>query len=477
VILKKAKTAVFWSLFSTFGGMVLQLIFGVIMARLLTPKDFGIMSIAIVISVVSKGIIDGGFYQAIIQKKNIDKDELSAVFKINLIISIILSLLIYFNSANIASFFDEQSLLLILKIFSFIIVVESLSGIQKAILIKEIQFKLISKIELISIFIASIVGILLALNDFGVYSLMYKIGLQVILTTCLFWVLHPIKINWFASWSKLKGLFNFGIKVYAADQIEIVSNQIAVALIGKVYNSENLGYYTKAIQYQNLLSQTVIVSINKVVFPTFAKIQNEDDKLKGGYRILIKLSTLVIFPLMFASILISKELILLLIGDQWIETIPYFRILCIGGMVYPFTVFNLNIIKVKGLGSLYFKVCLFSKGLLLPAILVGMNFGILGVIYAIIIQQIIAAVINSIYSGKLINFTLLDQLKDVYIYFISALLLFIIGILIKSVYNIGALGNISSISITLFMFFISYLGLLFIFKKEDIKKLFELIFR
>jgi O-antigen/teichoic acid export membrane protein len=469
----KAKNAVFWSMFSTVGGIVIQMGYGVIMARLLTPYDFGLIAMAMVIITICKSFVDSGFYQAVIQKKEVNSNELSAILNLNLVLALVLCSSILLFSNNLADFFGEQNLIEIFSILAFTLLVEAFSLVPRAVLVKEIQFKLVSKIAIFSTLISSIVGVILALNDFGVYSLVYKSVLQIVLSTSFYWIFHPIKINFFTSFKYLKGFFNFGSKVFIADQIEVISNQITFGLIGKKFNSSDLGYFSKAFQYQGLLSQTIVVSINKVVFPTFSKVQDDDVKLKNGYRVLMRISAFFILPLMLISLINGNELIIILLGDQWGEAIPYFKILCIGGVFYPFTVFNLNIIKVKGLGGLYLKTCLISKGILVPAVLIGLNFGITGVAIAIIAQQIFAAIVNSIFSGKLINYTFSQQIKDVSPFFISAILAVVPGLLIYS--YLASLHFIYSITITSLLFILIYFCSLFLLAKSELILIYKTI--
>lgn len=469
----KAKSAVFWSMVSSFGSIIIQIVYGIIMARLLTPYDFGLIAMAMVVITISRSLVDSGFYQAVIQKKEVNRDELSAVFKFNLILALLLSTSIFLFSNKLAQFFGERNLSEIFSLLALTIILEAFSLIQRAILIKEIKFKLISKIEIFSLLVSSVLAILLALNDFGVYSLVYKALVQVLLTTLCYWVFHPLKVNLLASFNYLKVFLNFGSKVFVADQIEVISNQITYGIIGKRFNSSDLGFFTKASQYQSLISQTAIVSINKVVFPTLSKIQDDDVKLKSSYRILIKLSSFFIFPIMFIAIINGKEFVSLLLGDQWEQSIPYFKILCIGGLFYPFTVFNLNIIKVKGLGTMYLKVCLITKGALLPMVLIGLNFGIVGISIAIITHQIFAATVNSSFSGKLIDYSLRMQIKDVFPSFISAIIALVAGLQVYS--YLDEMLSPYTIVIKTLLFVLIYLSSLYIIAKKEIVMMYKTI--
>lgn len=453
----KAKIAVLWSFISSFGSLIIQFIFGVVMARLLTPKDFGTMGIAFVFIVISKSITDSGLYQALIQKKDTTNDEFSVVFKFNLIFSIFLNIIIYASAQKISFFFQDDIVGSVLKLLSFLVFIESLSIIQRAILLKHLKFDTIAKAEIISILIGGLVGIYFAYNSYGVHSLVYRTLTQSFLITAIFWIFNPFKINLSVSWKKIFPLFNFGFKIFLADQIENIGNHLATIIIGKKYSSTDLGFYSKADQYQRILTTTPLVAINKVVFPSFSKIQENDEKLKKGYKFLMKCTMMILFPVCFLSILIADNLIIFLIGDQWVESIIYFKLLCLGGMIYPLTIFNLNIIKVKGYSKLYLKTCLITKGLLIPFILIGLNFGIEGMVISIICQQLFAAIINIYISGRLVNYKIFEQLKDILIYFILSFSVYLTLSFLKIKFDYFNFSNFENIVYYSFVFIVSYL--------------------
>lgn len=417
---QKAITATRWSLLATIGGTIIQLCYGVVIARLLAPEDFGLIALSMVTIALSKGLVDSGFYQALIQSRLVSLNQYSAVLKINVAIGLFLCILTNTFSSWGATFFGHPELSTILKCLSSIIIFESLTVVQRASLSRNFKFKEIANIELFAGIVSSIIAVLLALLGIGVYSLVIKLVLQACLVTTLFWLYAPIKINLRARLSTIKKLGQFGTKIFIADQLEIVANQVTTAMIGKQYNPASLGYFTKGRQYQQLLGQTLIIGVNKVVYPVFSKVQGDDIKLKQGYNNVNKVAYFLTFPLMLFGILQGDSIIILLLGENWIDSAQFFKIFCFGGLAYPATVFNLNVIKVKGKGKLYLHLSLLTKGLILPFVFCGLSFGITGAAIALALHQWFMAAVNSYHSGKLVDYHISEQIRDISSYAIAS---------------------------------------------------------
>ena len=470
----KTVKGVTWSLLGTILNILIQVCAGIVLARLLEPADFGVYAMAFAILVISRGVIDSGFYQALIQKKNADQIDFSIVFHVNLFLSFILFSVLFLNSDKVEVFYGQEGISEIIKFLSFLLLIEAFSLIQKASLIKEIKFDQIAKIETTSKLISLSLSIILAYRGYGVWSLLLKDLLFSIITTLSYWYLNPIKISLFVPYNRIKSLFNFGFKVFIADQIESLSNQIAQIIVGKKFSAADLGFFNKSEEFQKLFAQTPIVSINKVMFPSFVQIQNDNYKLKQKYKTLIEVSLFFIFPILFNAILIANEMVVVLIGDKWIESVLYFQILCVSGMFYPFTVYNLNLLKVKGLAGLYLKTCLFSKGLLLPIIFISIQFGVIGLVLGLVFQRFFAVLVNSYNSGKIIDFSIYQQVKSVSKSFFISAQTFIFLFYIKCSFTDGLsdIFNLLFLSITyLFLYVILSLK----FQKNKIEIVIKLI--
>jgi O-antigen/teichoic acid export membrane protein len=392
------------------------------------------MSFAVI--AISRSIIDSGLYQALIQRSDVDQTDYSVVFQFNFVISIIIVSALFFFAQDIEGFYNQVGvdISLVVKFLSLIILIEPFSIIQKVSLMKEIKFDTITKVESCSKFISVSASVILAWNGFGIWSLLAKDLLYSLVSTVTYWCLRPVRLLIKVPLNRLSGLLNFGFRIFIADQIENISNHISQFIVGRKFNPNSLGLFNKAEEFQQLFSQVGVVSINKVMFPSFVKIQDDDFNLKLRYKVLMETTMIVLLPLLFGVILVADELITIMIGSEWIEIIPYFKILCVSGMFYPLTVYNLNIIKVKGNGGLYLKTCLISKGLLLPFLLTGVQYGLTGVVISLVVYRCLAAMLNSYHSGRLINYGLLEQLRGISFSFFISLIIYILLIILKQYY-------------------------------------------
>ncbi|MBM3417356.1 MAG: lipopolysaccharide biosynthesis protein [Bacteroidetes bacterium] len=422
----KTAKGIKWSFVGTIINIVIQIISGIVLARLLSPYEFGIYGMSFAVIAISRSIIDSGLYQALIQRNDVDQTDYSIVFQFNFVISIIIVLILFFFAHDIEGFYNQVgvNISLVVKFLSLIILIEPFSIIQKVSLMKEIKFDTITKVESYSKIVSVSASVILAWNGFGIWSLLAKDLLFSLVSTVTYWYVRPVRLHLKVPLNRLSGLLDFGFKIFIADQIENISNHISQFIVGWKFNPNSLGLFNKAEEFQQLFSQVGVVSINKVMFPSLVKIQDDDVKLKLTYKVLMETTMIVVLPLLFGVILVADELITIMIGSNWIEIIPYFKILCVSGMFYPLTVYNLNIIKVKGNGGLYLKTCLISKGLLLPFILTGVQYGLIGLVISLVAHRFIAAMLNSYHSGRLINYGLLEQLSGISISFIISFVIY-----------------------------------------------------
>lgn len=471
-LFEQAVKGIKWNIIGTIGSMLIQFVISIILARILLPEEFGIAGVAYVVVMLSRSFVDSGLYQALIQKKDATRDDFSVVFKFNLLLALLIFIIIQISSYKIGNYFNYSDLQPILNVLSFVILIESFSLIQRASLIKSIRFDKITKINIFSRILSGIVSIYMALNGFGVWSLVYKEIINSFVATLCYWIFNPVRINLYAPKKNIINLLGFGLKVFFADQIENWSNQLATVLIGKKYTASDIGYYSKATELQSPILNIAIGSINSVMYPTFSKIQDNDVKLKEGYKWLLKLSAMIMFPLMFVGIVVSDEFIPILLGNNWRESIPYFKLLCISSMIYPFTLFNLNIIKVKGKANLYLNVNLITKGLILPAVIVGIQFHIIGLVIGLVIQRFISAIINSYFSGRVINYSIREQIIDIYKVLLIAIISFIFTFYIKKIHSFSNLEPLLVVIISLLVFTAFFIFLLIIFKDREYKQLY-----
>jgi len=403
---------------------------------LLVPKDFGLIGMLIFFIAISQSFIDSGFSQALIRKKDCKQVDFNMAFFFNLLVGIVFYLVLFFSADLIAGFFGEPQLFSLIRVLGLVLLINAFGLIQRTILIKEINFKLQTRISLIASFISGTVGIGMALNGFGVWSLVYKTITLQLTTTFLFWLWNKWKPSVAFSVQAFKDLFQFGSKLLASGLIDTTYQNIYYLIIGKYFSATNLGYYTRADEFRKIPSQNLYGIIGRVSYPVLSSIQDKPAKLKSAYKKLIQTTMYITFVLMIGLATTSEKIILVLIGEQWLPAVIYLQLLCFVGMLYPLHALNLNMLKVKGRTDIYLRLEVIKKILAVPTIIIGILFGIKIMIVGMIVNSVIAYYLNSYWSGKLIGYTVREQIADISLPFFLAtgmgILTFLAGIFIKS---------------------------------------------
>lgn len=410
---EKTLIGLLWSFIDNFAKYGLQFVIGIILARLLTPKEFGLIGIITVFISISNSIVDSGFSQALIRKNDATDKDYSTVFLYNLAFSVFVFLILFFSANYVSVFFGEPNLKLLLRVFSVNIILNSFGIVQRTQLIKNINFKAQTKITIISGLASGILAIWLAYIGFGVWSLIAKTTIFNLITVFLLRFYTDWKPILYFSRKSFKELFSFGSKMVAAGLIDTIYRNIYYVIIGKYYSSVDLGYYTRAEQFNNFPSSNLTTVIQRVSYPVLSKLQDDNETLKFGYKKTITLTMFVSFASMFWLTAVSESLILTLIGINWEQSIIYLQLLCFVGMLYPLHGLNLNILKVKGRSDLFLKLEIIKKILAVPIIIAGIYWGIKVMIIGMIINSIIAYYINSFWSGRLVSYSMREQLMDI----------------------------------------------------------------
>jgi len=411
---KKTISGMFWSFTDYAGNQLVQFVIGIILARLLTPGDYGLVGIVMVFITISQTFVDSGFSQALIRKLVIEKKDYSTVFFFNISVSTLIYLLIILISPFIGNFFHQKEVVPILKVLSLILIIDSFMIVQKIILIKNIDFKMQAKLSMISNITSGIIGIILAYYGYGVWSLVYRTMLNSIFLSSLLWIFTKWKLSFEFSFDSLKEMFNFGSKLLISSLLNNIYINVNYFIIGKYFTLSELGFYTRADQFQNVLSNNLTRTIQRVSFPALASIQNDKSQLKYAYKSIVKLTMFISFTLMFGMAAIAKPMVLTLLGVKWLGCVEYLQLLCFAGVLYPLHALNLNILNVKGRSDLYLKLEIVKKILVVPVIIVGVAIGIKAMIIGMIVNSIVAYYLNAFYSGRLIGYSLKQQFKDIF---------------------------------------------------------------
>lgn len=411
---KKTVAALFWSFSELFISQGIQIIILVILARLLTPEHFGLIAMVSIFLAIGNSIIDSGFTQALIREPKANQEDYSTVFFFNLFMAVTLVVILFFCAPLIGVFFNNDQLIPILKILSLGLIINSLGIIQRVILIKNVDFKTQMKISIIATALGGVIGISLASLGFGVWSLVVQSLVSQIIQTSLLWGLNKWIPSLVFNFTSLKKLFNFGSKLLISGLIDTFYNNLSSIIIGKFYPANQLGYYTNAVKIRDVIVASTTSALQRVTYPVLSSIQENEAYLSTSFKKIIKTSGFIMFPIMMGLIAVSDSFIPLLFGSKWGESILYFKLLCIAGMLYPLHAINLNILQVKGRSDLFLRLEIIKKVIL--TILIGaslfFSLGIVGLIGAAIIGSFISLFINAYYSAREISYTTFQQIKD-----------------------------------------------------------------
>lgn len=429
---QKTVSGLAWSFTSNFLGQTISFVIGIILARLLTPREYGLVGMVIIFTYLANPFVNSGFSQAIIRKKNCTQTDFSTVFYFNMFVAFIFYILLYFSAPYISKFFNEPELTRISRIIGIVVITDAASIIQTTLLTKDLDFRLQSKVTLIATIIPGALSIILAFKGFGVWSLVYRTLLNSFLFSAILWLKNKWKPEWIFKISVLKEMFGFSSKLLASGILDQLYYNIYGLVIGKFFAAKELGYYTRAKMFKDLGSEVISETISKVTYPVLSSIQDEPKRLKANYISILLSTMFIVFGIMFFLTAISETLILALIGDQWRGSVVYLQLLSIVGIFFPLHSITKNILYVYGKSTLYFNLQLFTKALAVPVIIIGVFYGLTFMIYAMILSGFIEFIIKAYYSGKLIDYPVMNLLKDLLPSFLLTLTAGMILVIIKS---------------------------------------------
>lgn len=418
---QKTVSGLLWSFVDTMAGQGITFVVGIILARLLTPREFGLIGMITVFIAVSESFINSGFSSALIRKKDCTDTDFSTVFFFNLAAGILFFLLLFFSAPSISGFFNEPELTAILQVLGIVLIIDSLTLIQKTILTKRIDFKLQAKISMIASMGSGVVSITMAFYGLGVWALVAQRIVKQGLNSLFLWLWNRWKPLLVFSKKSFTELFGFGSKLLISGLIDTLYRNVYYIIIGKFFSAQELGFYTKANEFKNLPSQNLNAIIGKVTYPVLSTLQDDIPRLKNNYQKLIRSVMFITFILMLGMAAVAEPMIHTLIGAKWEPAIIYLQMLCFVGMMYPLHALNLNMLQVQGRSDLFLKLEVIKKIIAIPTIVIGVFFGIKIMIVGMMVNTLIAYYLNSYWSGKKIGYSFTQQVKDILPSFFLAL--------------------------------------------------------
>lgn len=402
-----------WKLAERGGAQLVGFIVTLVLARLLSPDEYGIISIVNIFLSIATVLIQGGMNTALIQKKEIDRTDISTVFFLSLAVFILLYIILYFSSSYFASFFSIPLLEKIIPLIAISLIFGAINSVQIALLTREMKFKEIFKCTFLSVLISGILGVFLAYKGYGVWALVgQQFTMQLIQA-----ILLTISTKWFPqllfSWSKLKQICSYSINIMLSNLSTAVFLDLRSLVIGKLYSPADLSYFDKGKQFPQLVMNNVNTSILSVIFPVFSSMQNDVQKIKALLRRTIKVSSFIIFPIMMTMVVIAHPMIELLLTDKWIGAVPFIQVFAITYMLMPLHQSNLEAIKAMGRSGIILKLDILRKTFEVLLLILTLSNGTLAIAIGAMISNIISLFINLYPNKNLIDYKFVDQIKDV----------------------------------------------------------------
>lgn len=412
-----------WSAADAILGQGVSFLIGLILARLLSPEEYGLIGIVMIFVTVLNGVVDSGFSTAVIRKQDANDDDYNTMFYTNMLFSIILYACLSLSSPLIAKFFERNELIQLVPAMGLILIINALSLTQYTILTKRIDFKTKTKASLISSVTSGIVGIICAYNGLGVWSLVIQKLLQQTLYTGALWIFN----SWWPSFCFSKNSFHymwgFGWKLLLSGLLDRIWQQIYQFVVGKFYNPATLGQYTRARDYANIFSSNLTMIVQRVSYPALAGIQDDEERMVAAYRKVIKVTMFVTAICMLFIGAISEPLIVCLIGEKWLEAATYLPLICISMSLYPLHAINLNMLQVQGRSDIFLYLEIVKKIIALLPICLGIFVGIKAMLIGSIAVGIISYFLNSYYTGKKLHYSSWMQLNDIKHSYLIALII------------------------------------------------------
>lgn len=409
----KAVHGVIWSAVESYSLQGVSFVLQLIMARLLTPHDYGLIGMLAIFMSLSQVFIDGGFSNALIQKKDKTEEDYCTVFYINIGVSIFFYLLLFFAAPWIASFFNQPLLSPITRIYSLNLIINSLVAVNGVKLTVAVDFKTKSKISLGAAVVSGIVGIICAYQGLGVWSLVIQMLLNAILKV----ILSVYYVRWFPkqafSYKSFRSLFGYGSKLLASSIINSTYSHVYDLAIGKKFTSVDLGLYARGHQFAVFAGSNISSILQRVAFPILSEIQDDDKRLISAYRKFIKVATWASFPIVLGMCGIAKPMILTILTEKWADCIPYLQILCFSILWDCMILVNLNLLYVKGRSDLVLKLEIIKKTIAFGILAISLFFNLYIICLGKVVYSFIALYLNTYYTKKLLNYGFKEQLMEV----------------------------------------------------------------
>lgn len=446
-----------WRFAERCGAQLVTFIVSIVLARILSPSDYGTIALVTVFTTILQVFIDSGLSTALIQKKDADDLDFSSVFYFNFIFCLILYIIMFVSAPCIADFYKDSNLITIIRVISLTLIISGVKGVQQSYVSRNMLFKRFFFSTLGGTIFSAVLGIIMAYAGFGVWAIVFQQLSNNAIDTLILWITvkwRPIKKF---SWIRLKHLLSFGWKMLASSLLDTVYNNLRNMIIGKLYTSADLAFYNQGDKFPKLIVTNINTSIDSVLLPTMSNEQDNHVRVKDMTRRAIKISTYIMAPLMIGLAFCARPIVQLVLTDKWLPCVPYLQIFCVSYLFWPIHTANLNAIKAMGRSDLFLKIEIIKKFIGMILLIITMNISVMAMAYSLLISGLISQIINSWPNRYLLKYSYIDQIKDIlpnivialimggFVYFISYLNLPILVSLVVQILSGGIIYLILSI--------------------------------
>lgn len=468
---QKVLSNIIWRFAERVGAQLIGFILSVILARILEPSAYGEVALVTAFLSIIQVFIDGGLGNALIQKKDADALDFSSVFYFNIAFCIVIYIGTFFAAPYIASFYRNDALTPMIRVMCVTILISGVKNVQQAYVSRTLQFKKFFFTTLIGTVISAVVGIIMALHGFGVWSLITQTLLNSIIDTVLVWVTVKWRPQKMFSIRRVMTLFSYGWKLLVSNLLDTVYGDIQQLIIGRLYSSEDLAFYNRGKNVPNLIVANVNTSIDSVLFPVMSAEQDNRAEMKNMVRRAIMTSNYIMAPLMIGLAFIAEPVVRLIFTEKWLPCVPYLRIFCVIYVFQPIHTANTNAIKAMGRSDIFLKVEIVKKVIGIAILLASMRFGVMVIAYSYLANNVLNQIINSWPNRKLLNYKYPEQLRDI---LPSTLLALGMGICVYGVSLFGW-GDLLTVVVQVLLGAALYILGSVVFKLEAFQYLWEII--
>ena len=402
----------FWRLMERFGAQIVAFVVSIVLARLLDPVVYGTVALVTVFTTILQVFVSSGFGAALIQKKDSDDLDFSTVFYFNVFVCLVLYGVMFALAPLLAKFYNNDQLTNLIRVLSLVIVISGVKNIQISYVSKHLQFKKFFWSTSIGTLISAAVGIFMAYKGFGVWALVAQNLVNQTIDTIVLWITVKWKPKRLFSWKRLKILFSFGWKLLVSGLLDTGYKELRAIVIGKKYSASDLAYYNKGQQFPQLIVTNINSSIDSVLFPSLSSVQDNRERVKTMTKRAISVSAFIMMPMMVGLAVCADSVVSLLLTDKWLPCVFYLRIFCITFAFYPIHTANLNAMKALGRSDYFLRLEIIKKIIGLAVLFGTMWISVEAMAWSLLGTTIASVIVNSWPNKKLMNYSLIEQIKD-----------------------------------------------------------------